>query len=126
MPHWDVVWAPLPGATLALTEFGARRIVVDPRQLQAERRSTIAHELVHVERGPSPPGAWWVAREERLVDQVASRRLISVDALGEALAWTRDVSELAEELWVDEAMVRARLDGLTVGEREYLVARLAV
>lgn len=124
LPSWDLVWCELPGDVLAVTEFRSRQVLVDPRLLQAERRSTIAHELVHIERGPTLARPWWEAREERVVDQIAARRLISVRALGEALAWSEHMCEVAEELWVDEAMVRARLEALTEGERAYLAERL--
>lgn len=124
LSSWDVVWSELPGDLLAVTQFRSRQVVVDPRLLQAQRRSTIAHELVHIERGPTLAQGWWEAREERIVDDVASRRLISMHALGEALAWSQCLAEVAEELWVDEAMVRARLEALTEGERAYLAERL--
>lgn len=125
LTRWDLVWATLPVAVLGLVDFRRRRIILEPRQLQAERRSTIAHELVHVERGPAPAGGWWQAREERTVDRVAARRLISLDALAEALAWSSDPHEVAEELWVDVPTLEARLAHLHPAERHALRRRLA-
>lgn len=100
-------------------------IVLDDRQTQAERRSTLAHELVHAERRDQPCGSVILdARQETLVERIAARRLIPIRALGEALAWSRDLVEVADELWVDVATVRARLNHLHPAERGYLRERL--
>lgn len=57
--------------------------------------------------------------EERTVEQIAARRLITLHALTEALMWVdlADRPALAEELWVDEFTLRIRLSGLTLRER---------
>lgn len=69
--------------------------------LQAERRSTLTHELVHLERGPLPEHDVLDAREEVAVECEAARRLISTLHLVWAPQWSPDEHELAEELWVD-------------------------
>jgi gp43 len=51
-----------------------------------EERCTLTHKLVHAEHGPFP--RWLTAREEAAVNAEAARRLILLDALGEALAWS--------------------------------------
>jgi len=89
---------------------------------QAERRSTLTHELIHVERGPVPPQCR--DEEERIVERLAARRLIPVVALGEAMAWTPHMDVVADELWVDLPMLWARLDSLDLEERAYLDRRL--
>lgn len=92
---------------------------------QAERRSTLAHELAHAERGDEACCTpWHEAKQERVVDEVAARALISLDRLAEALRWAVDERELAEELWVDTDTVRTRLDRLSVVERDYIEDRL--
>lgn len=96
---------------------------MDRRLTQAERRSVLAHELEHVERGPFP--RWMTPREEAAVSAAAARKLIRLHDLGEALAWADHPAEVAEELWVDIPTVRARLAGLTRDERHYLARRLA-
>jgi len=90
---------------------------------QAERRCTLAHELVHHERGPCAPGD--EEREERIVDREAARRLIDIRKLGETLAWSRSCDEAADELWVDVPTLVARMKGLHPAERHYLHERLA-
>lgn len=100
-------------------------IVMDGRQTQAQRRSTLAHELVHVERGDQPMGCDILdARQESLVAREAARRLIGIRHLGEALAWAHDLAEAADELWVDEPTLRTRLEHLHPAERAYLRRRL--
>lgn len=77
---------------------------------QAERRSVLTHELQHLERGiPAPE---YLAREERLVDELAARQLIPLPKLIEVLHWTRDPYEIADELWTDAHTVRVRLNTL--------------
>lgn len=88
---------------------------------QAERRSTLTHEIQHLDRGPVllPHLA---TREERIVSEMAARRLIPLSELVDALKWSRDVGELADELWTDEPTVRVRLgslDPIEVAELEH-------
>ncbi|SHX93417.1 Uncharacterised protein [Mycobacteroides abscessus subsp. bolletii] len=89
---------------------------------QAERRSTLTHELIHVDRGLAP--VVHSAREERLVDVLAARRLISLPDLLHGLQWTSDDYELAEELWTDVHTVRVRRQNLTPTERAWLADRV--
>lgn len=117
----ELTWAPLPVGILALTD-GASRIWMDPRQRQAKRRSTLAHELAHIDLGHT---SGCTAREDAAADQLAARRLITLDALADALAWSRSPEEAAEELWVDVATLRTRLEHLHPSERGHVRARLA-
>lgn len=90
---------------------------------QAERRSTVCHEVVHLERGPAVRG--FGDREEVEVSKEAARRLLpDIHVVGEALAWSRDLAEAAEELWVDDGTLRVRLEHLHPAERAYLLRRL--
>lgn len=89
---------------------------------QAERRCTLTHELVHRERGPVPADPVAAEREERIVDEIAARRLITAPALVDALRWTRHPRELADSLWVDEPTLQTRmttLDPVEVAELEH-------
>lgn len=89
---------------------------------QAERRCTLTHELVHVERGVLPLRGLAAVREERAVDEISARRLITLAALIEGLRWTRELRELAEHLWVDEPTLQTRmntLDPIEVAELEH-------
>ncbi|WP_353107766.1 ImmA/IrrE family metallo-endopeptidase [Gordonia sp. (in: high G+C Gram-positive bacteria)] len=91
----------------------------------AERRCTLAHELVHHERGGLVPIEPILEhREERLVERTAARRLIALDQLIDVLKWTRHAPEVADELWVDVPMLMAFVETLT--EREHAAIRVAL
>lgn len=108
---------------LGCVDIEGRRIWLDARLTQAEKRSTLAHELGHLERGSLCDPAAETA-EEKAVEEWAARRLIDVHALARALQWSRHVDEVAEELWVDEHLVRARLRSLTDAEQDLILAAL--
>jgi len=87
----------------------------------AQERCTLTHELVHAERGDfGVPEATLDARQELLVEREAARRLISLQALAEAVAWSCHPGEIAEALHVDLGTLRARLEALTDDERRVL------
>lgn len=124
LTEWTLRVAPLPEGVAGLTCWRSRTVTVAPGLLQAQRRSTIAHEVEHVLRGPTLRGEWWQAREEAAVERAAARKLIGLDALADALAWAHSLAEAAEELWVDEALLRCRLGHLHPAERAWLGRRL--
>jgi cobalamin biosynthesis Mg chelatase CobN len=88
----------------------------------AERRSTIAHELEHLNRGPAPVG--YERREELAVCKATAERLISFEALVDAMVWAGDEYELAAELWVDVGTVRDRLRSLSPWESAEIIRRM--
>lgn len=103
-----------------------RAIVLDPRLTSAEARSTLMHELVHAERRDRPcADAVLDARQERIVHLEAARRLIPLEDLADALMWACDDYDLADQLWVDVATVRARREGLTPREHDLIERRIA-
>lgn len=85
---------------------------------QSERRSTLAHELVHLDRGPAVKGH--EDREERVVSEEAARWLIPIEKLADGLVWAFDDTELADLLWVDLDTVQTRLVTLTSAETAYI------
>lgn len=106
-----------------VTDFEESTISLRRGLNQAERRSTVMHECLHVERGPVPLGL--ADREELRVEKEAARLLLpDIKVVGEALAWARDLAEAADELWVDEQLLRVRLQHLHPAERGWLKARL--
>ncbi|MCF8609994.1 ImmA/IrrE family metallo-endopeptidase [Gordonia sp. HY285] len=101
------------------------RIEINARLLSsAERRCTLAHELVHHERGPTPSDSILLAREEALVERTAARRLIALDQLIDALRWTRHAPEVADELWVDVPMLTAFVESLSPDELAVIATAL--
>ena len=106
----------LPDRIWGLTSFSPRRIWLCKRLRQVHRRCTLTHELIHLERGPLPADPALAAREERIVDELASRRLIELPHLADGLRWTRDLTELADTLWVDTPTLQTRLATLDPAE----------
>lgn len=112
---WTLEFAPLPEGQTGETCYESRTITLTTGMTQAERRSTIAHEVIHAERPEFLESLR--DKEERWVAEEAARRLIRFDHLIDALRWARNLHELAEELWVDEDTVRVRLAYLHPSER---------
>ena len=116
--------ARLPGGVMGLWDERTRTVWLDTRLTSAERRGTLAHELVHAERGDVPCGDPALdARQERRVEREAARLLLPLAALAHVLAWTADAREAAQELDVDPALLAVRLEALTAAERSLLEAR---
>ncbi|WP_092808103.1 ImmA/IrrE family metallo-endopeptidase [Klenkia marina] len=89
----------------------------------AQARSTLAHELVHAERGDvGLSDAALDARQELIVQREAARRLIPLAALADAVRWTCHPAEAAELLHVDRGTLRTRLAMLTEAEKLVLDA----
>lgn len=121
----DVRFADLRPHRLGCWDPDTQVIWLDRSLGQVGRRCTLAHELVHAERNDEACGTeWHEEKQERLVDREAARRLISLDALVDALLWTLDDAELADELWVDLDTLRTRRDALSTIERAYIAQRL--
>lgn len=126
MPDVDVVFADLPD------DFGwydpdRHAITLDKRQSRRQMRCTLAHELEHARRRDECPPEMspvLAARQEIAVSTAAARRLIPLGLLIEALLWSQDEQELAEELNVDEDTVRIRLLTLTPDEHAEVDQRL--
>lgn len=122
------IWLPavksaLP--TLVSRDASTASAVPEPTASQVEKRCTIAHELAHAERGPLPHNPVLAAREESAVEQEASRLLIDLDALADALKWAHNLPEAADVLWVDVPTLQVRLDHLHPTEQAWLTNQLA-
>lgn len=116
LPHITVRWS----AAVARGRVDGHTITLHPLLTQAERRSTLAHELVHLERGQPPPHL--AAREELLVEEIAARRLVSLVDLADAIVWHdgKAHDDMADDLWVDRAILVARIRALRPDERAYI------
>lgn len=124
LDHISLLWH--DGGPMGETDFVAGTISLRRDLTQAELRSTLLHECLHIERGPVPMGL--APKEEQQVRKLAAQQLLPhVARIAEALAWAQgDLAAAAEELWVDEATLRDRLRFMThPAERQYLARRLA-
>lgn len=120
-PHIDLQWADLDDE-FGFSEFAPPSITLAKGLTQAERRSTLTHELIHHERGCC--AVEHQSKEEAAVERLAAKRLIGIEALADAMAWSNDPHEVADELWVDVATLQARLTHLHPAERAFLKRRL--
>jgi hypothetical protein len=117
-----VVFDDLPPRRRGEVDFDTQTITLHRRLDPTAQRCTLAHELVHLERGPVV--MCQVPREERAVAAIAARRLVPLEALAEALRWSRDERAVADELSVDVRTVRVRLRSLTAAEQTFLHGRV--
>lgn len=122
LPHIDVHWHDDLGHDVRGLTDGVKHIWLSTRLSQVQRRCTLMHELVHVERahrGCQPPPV------EASVRRESARRLVpDVRRIGQELAWAHDLAEAADHLWVTTEVLRTRLEALHPAERAWLVERL--
>lgn len=122
LSDWTLTVSDLPAGMRGRTHWPSRTITLRPGLNQAQRRSVLAHELLHVERGPVLIG--WQCQEEHRVRVLTARRLIPLDRLIDAARWSLDVHEMADELWVDVSVLRDRLGSLSPWELDVIVLAL--
>jgi hypothetical protein len=124
-PEVRVVVEPMAGSLLGELRYPV--IALRAGTSAAQRRCTLTHEIVHLERGTGDCGPW-AAREELLVHREAARRLIPLRRLRLALreaGGDGDRAALARLLDVDTETLEVRLAMLTPAEQEELAADLA-
>ena len=116
----------LPAGVAGFTD--GRTIWLSPRLTPAGRRSTLAHEEAHIERGILPEGNPWAdLKEEAAVDRLAARKLAPLNSVIAAIVWAGCDSrrgEIAEELDVDLPTLEVRFTTATEEERAEIIAAL--
>lgn len=106
-PDVELVWADIPsGATGACFELDGRTVVVVSHGLRRrQRNATLAHELIHSERGifytPTTPRRL-VEKEERAVDLEVARRLVPADELERFVAERLTIEPVTVAMVADE------------------------
>lgn len=109
---------------MGFTHHGDQAISLRDDLTWAERRCTVQHELLHIERGPQPYGL--VGKDEEAVRRETARLMLpDIKAIGEAMVWATSSEEAADELGVDVYVLRKRLRWLHPSELHYLRRRLA-
>src|SRR4051812_19181877 len=88
-------------------------VLIDQALDRAGRRCTLAHELAHIDLGHGRAGH---KRDEGAADQLAARRLMTVQQLMTVVGWTASPVEAALELDVTEHMLAVRLKHLHPSE----------
>jgi hypothetical protein len=123
-PEIEVVVRPMSGRLLGELRYPV--IALRAGTSAAQRRCTLAHELVHLERGLGECGPW-SGREELIVHTEAARRLVRPADLERALrdvGGDADLAALAVALDVDTETASLRLRMLDARERCRLRSRL--
>jgi hypothetical protein len=120
-PHLQVVVEPMAGRLLGELRYPV--IALRAGTTAAQRRCTLTHEIVHLERGIRDCGPW-TDREERHVHDEVARRLVSTNQLVRAVrdiggiqGGPADVLRLAQVLDVARQTMGIRLGQVTPRER---------
>lgn len=121
LAHVTLLWH--DDGPMGLTTHSTATISIRRGLTWEQRRCTLQHELVHVERGPIPRGLRdkdeeWVRRETAL------RMIPDIRPVGDAIAWALSEDEAAEELGVDVPVLRYRLKHMSPMEKAWLDHRL--
>lgn len=119
-PDWVIRHRHLGGNIPEVLCRRRKVILINNAHTWAAKRSSLAHAVAHLDLGHEQAAGYFEKREEADADQMAARRLITLDDLAEALCWTREYAEIAEELVVDVTMLKVRERHLHVAERHYL------
>lgn len=104
LAHVVIIWDRPHPDMVAATD--GRRIWIDPALTTAERRSFLAHEAFHIKHGHQGCQSPAV---ERQVDLEVARFLVPFEVLQGVACWSRNASEIAEELDVTEQVIIDRL-----------------
>ncbi|MDQ1722895.1 MAG: hypothetical protein QOI26_2629 [Pseudonocardiales bacterium] len=126
-PHVKVVIEPMTDDLLGEVRDDGQLIALRADTSAAQRRCTLTHELVHLERGILDCGPWH-QREESLVHAEVSRRLIPLASLAaaiRALGGADDPAAIAQWLEVDSETLEIRLSRMSSAERRMLRRALA-
>lgn len=125
-PHLQLLLAPI--SERGRYYHRLRTIVLRSGMLLVEQRATLWHELVHAERGDEHCDGRDHRRQEAHCHREAARRAIDIHDLADALIWSDDEHEQADQLKTTVEYVRIRKDPrhLHPAERAYLRGRLAM
>lgn len=126
-PDVQIVIERMTGDLLGEVRDDGRLIALRAGTSAAQRRCTLTHELVHLERGITDCGRW-ADREELQVHTTVALRLITPAELVAALrdlGGSDDRPALAQLLEVDSETLQLRLSRIGPAERQDLRRRLA-
>lgn len=123
LTDWTLRWEELPAGVLGLTDFDDHTVTLTLGMDQAQRRCTIAHETEHIIRGYTI----CEEREEFIIDRSVSRLLLpSIKVVADAMVYHQgDTFHAAEDLWVDEDILRMRMRTPHPSEMFYMRRRFS-
>jgi Zn-dependent peptidase ImmA (M78 family) len=113
LPSTHGVWVP--------TE---RTILINDALPPPARRSRLAHEVAHIDRGDRHYAHPYFNRDQEIkAEMLAAERVISLDDLAVSEVIQMTDRDLAEFLGVDQSLLTARMGGLTQGDWSYILRR---
>lgn len=118
-----VIFVDLPDGVMGFCDHDKRTIWITNGLKQRERRAVLEHELTHLDRGRVC--GHFETEEERAVEIATARTLIPLAPLLDALKWSRDMHEVASEIWVPVDLLVVRWAHLHPSERPHIQAALA-
>jgi hypothetical protein len=107
---WTVEWFDTDEDVLGECDYTRQSIRLARGQSWAQRRCTLAHELLHQQRGMVHPAL--MDREEFIVRQMVARQLIPLSALLNTLSRFTDLAAAADVLGVDVPTLTDRCEFL--------------
>jgi hypothetical protein len=120
-PDWVIRHRPLSHGIPEAMCPRRRVILISSGSSWPEKRCSLAHAVAHLDLGHHlTPSSMFDRRNEEAANQLAARRLVTLEALAEVLSWTRWRSEIAEELQVDRATLDVRDRHMHMSERGWL------
>lgn len=124
LADFELVWH--VGGPMGETDFEEKTISIRRGLSWEERRCTVMHETIHVERGPVV-GGHYDQEELRVRKETAVQMLPRIKDIADAYAWAQGDDEgAALELGVDVDVLRTRMKYMShPAERAYLARRFA-
>jgi hypothetical protein len=113
-PDVRVIFVELPDGVLGFCDHEKKTIWLTTGMRQRQRREVLQHELEHLDRGRV--AGHFEREEERAVEAATAHALITLPELLTALRWSRDMHEVADELWVPVDLVAVRWNHLHPAE----------
>ncbi|MCW2902895.1 MAG: 42, gp42 [Streptosporangiaceae bacterium] len=117
-PDVQVYEVELPGGLLGCIDHERRIIWLQAGIGDVQLRCTLAFEVAHLERGPTPAQPELARARQNDAEDWAARQLIPTNCLVFAFLGFTHLKDIAVELGVDLPMLRARLRGLTDDEQD--------
>lgn len=125
-PDWRILRRPLHGTCYGFTVHRKKLIVIDRECTRGEWNSTVAHELVHLDRGDRCTLSSRVINERRELATwtEAARRLVDPDDVLRVWHFGMHPVELADALNIDVATLRWWRQSLSSEDVDRLNGRL--
>lgn len=124
-PEWVIRHRPLSHGIPEVMCRRRRVILIESRETWAAKRCSLAHAVAHLDlEHVATEHGYFDRAQESHADQLAARRLITLEALAAALSWTRFSVEVAAELEVDIRTLNTRQVHLHPSERAELKSKV--